>query len=409
MNSRCIVGLFACAVLATVTFATLTLTAQSTARSTVVHVTGRGATRYDAREDAIRQALQLAVRQLVLAQRVVQNEKLVLDKVASTMNGFVNRFTPTAESVAGGLVTLEADVEVAESRIENFIGAASGATAQLDTNSLGASIQAEQASRRARSEVAAGLLFGFPQQTLIASAPKVALDPTDPNMVRISSTIQFAPAFVRRLKDGMRALGAERESKHDSVAPFYSASIFRACFTDDFQNEAFQYDYLGECWVLKSVDSELFGNKDEPFLGNGQFWFEALVDKRSRIPQPEVPDMTGALKRYAIMQDLANPNLSLALTYKYSVLRMGLLPIAYSIGISTKAVTVMRKVPAASLLQSQAGSSLAIEPILIDSCLCPNDTYERKIFVPWRVFPRDAAPFPLNDSAFEQLLNRGMR
>ncbi len=420
MINRLTIRLCLCAALATATLASLTLTAQDAARSTVVHVTGRGATRYDARDDAIRQALQMAVQQLVLAQRVVQNEKLVLDKVASSMNGFVNRFTPTAESDQGGQFTLEADVEVAASRIENFVGTSAGATAQIDTNSLAASIQAERASRRARSEVAAGLLFGFPQQTLVASSPKVALDKANPDIVALSSTIQFAPAFVRRLKEGLQALGASRESAESlqSRVEGDGTPSFRVCVTaDPIQPDIALLNSFSasgapstgtatappECWLLRSIDPAVFGALSRGMNGEGIFWFEALVDNSSRIPQ-SVADVQKMRILDVLETNLVEPDWGFR--YVYAAFPLVRSCCDFSILISTKATTVTRRIPASALLKSHSAASLTIEPVLLD-CRCDRgDLDETRLFVPWIVFPRDATLFPLDDRAFDRLKRR---
>jgi hypothetical protein len=47
---------------------------------------------YEARQYAVRQALQQTVEQLVISQQVVRNDKLVMDRIISTMNGFVSLF-----------------------------------------------------------------------------------------------------------------------------------------------------------------------------------------------------------------------------------------------------------------------------------------------------------------------------
>jgi hypothetical protein len=59
-----------------------------------VFVTGSGPSIDDAKTDAIRQALQLTMRQLVIVDRVISGDTVVRDRVMSTMNGYIEQFTP---------------------------------------------------------------------------------------------------------------------------------------------------------------------------------------------------------------------------------------------------------------------------------------------------------------------------
>ena len=87
-------------------------------------VRGEGPTFYEV-QDARGRALSKAMTQLVVAQRVVAGDELVVDKVMSTMNGFVNSFKLLSVNESDSWVDIQAETEVSESRIENFIGVVS--------------------------------------------------------------------------------------------------------------------------------------------------------------------------------------------------------------------------------------------------------------------------------------------
>jgi hypothetical protein len=183
----------------------------SAASTTTIRVAGEGATIYEARQEAIRQALQIAVRQLVVAQRVVSNDKLVLDKVSSTMNGFVNRFTIVkAEKIRGNL-KIEAEVEVSDSRIENFVGGVSGSRTTVDTDNVLASIQNEKLLREARGQVALSLFGDFPGRAIKASPVKLSLAPDNPDDLIYQTELQWDPVFLKTLTGSLKAIGAKRK------------------------------------------------------------------------------------------------------------------------------------------------------------------------------------------------------
>jgi hypothetical protein len=177
-----------------------------------VRVTGRGATPYEARQDAIRQALQAAVKQLVVSQQVVQNDKLILDRISSTMNGFVNRFTTVGTTRDGKDFLIDAEVEVSTSRVRNYVGSVSGSRVRIDSESILAAVEQEKLARNAAGEVAAGLFRDFPMRVIESGPPRFSIDPADPDRVNFEVQMWIAPGFIRNLRRALRQLGASSVS-----------------------------------------------------------------------------------------------------------------------------------------------------------------------------------------------------
>ncbi len=233
--------------------------------SQIVTVTGRGATMYEARVDAIRQALQQTVKQLVLAHRVVQNDRVALDQIASTMNGYVSRFTPKSTTTVNGVVNVEADVEVSESRVENFLATTTGGQTQINTSNVLASVQREVLARRARSEVLVGLFASFPQGALEASPPTVTIDQRDPNRLNVTHRAWISPLYIRHLKEGLRSLGARRELQGSFQPPntvlvcFGGMSVRREVGgSRSLRNEMGMASRKYECWAVTGIDLSVF-------------------------------------------------------------------------------------------------------------------------------------------------------
>lgn len=86
-----------------------------------VEVEATGASLEDARRNAVRAALQETMDQLVLAERAVEDGRLVKDRLLSTVNGFIREFE-ILETVEGELeYRVRARVGVSNADIENYV------------------------------------------------------------------------------------------------------------------------------------------------------------------------------------------------------------------------------------------------------------------------------------------------
>jgi hypothetical protein len=147
--------------------------AQGQTANVSVEVTGAGSSYDEAKSDAIRAALQSCVKQLVVADRVVNNESVVLDRVLSTMNGFVEKYEEKSVRKDDQGVTVQAEITISASRIENFVGFTTGPQGQIngggmfaEANRRTAQTQAEDLQSEARGEIFDRLYRGFPTEAL---------------------------------------------------------------------------------------------------------------------------------------------------------------------------------------------------------------------------------------------------
>ncbi len=88
---------------------------------------------------------------LVIADRVVSDDKVLRDTVMSTMNGFVDKCEVIRTFKDGGDIAVEADITVSNSRIQNFLGTSIGGAGPVRGSDLAASLQGELATRAARA------------------------------------------------------------------------------------------------------------------------------------------------------------------------------------------------------------------------------------------------------------------
>jgi hypothetical protein len=185
--------------------------AQQPAKSDTARVTGRGATRWDARADAIRQALQQKVAQLVIADRAVSFDSVLKDDVISTVNGFVEGFEILAERSSGESIELDALVVVSEGGMERFFARKGNTTpGKVDGDGILASIQAIQAFEASRAEILNRLLNGFPTEAVDLVIENVLPDAEKRYRILVFGRARIADGFVRQLKSGFDALAQDR-------------------------------------------------------------------------------------------------------------------------------------------------------------------------------------------------------
>jgi hypothetical protein len=182
-----------------------------------VTVSGSGATVDDAKSDAIRHALQQALRQLMVVDRVIDGDEIIRDRIMSTINGYIDAFRiKRIERAASGFV-VEAEITVSPSRIENFIGLPIGGNGPIE----GAKLLAEQdrraaqtlaakAQQNARGEILDRLFRGFPADDLALRVTEVTLPAEDSRILKIRFRYEYKPTFVNALTGTVEALAVHR-------------------------------------------------------------------------------------------------------------------------------------------------------------------------------------------------------
>lgn len=247
-----------------------TLPARAASDLTVT-VTGTGASVDEARTDAVRQALQQTIRQLVVVDRVVSNDRLLRDDVMSTMNGYVERFRQTKLDKTATGFSVEAEITVSASRIENFIGIPAGGAAPLEGASLLAESGRQVAQRKARGEIFDRLFRDFPSETSDVKVLAIAPSTLDPNSLVVSFSHALKPTFLAALTGTLHALSshecreidrADRRFAGMSFQQLAAASVddrwcmqrFDAKATDTHDTACIEFAASIRCYALEQGD-----------------------------------------------------------------------------------------------------------------------------------------------------------
>jgi hypothetical protein len=175
-----------------------------------VSVVGHGATMSAAREDAIRQAMQETMRQLIVVDRAVNGDKVTRDKVLSTMNGYVEAFEQTDVKQTDTGVDLAANVTVSPTRIENYLGATGSSGGSIAGQSIVADQAREEAARQARAEIFAHLLQGFPSDSMRFTVDRIGANPQDTMSFVVQGTLELTPEYFKAVSSGIVAMSTQQ-------------------------------------------------------------------------------------------------------------------------------------------------------------------------------------------------------
>lgn len=193
-----------------------------------VEVHGEGASHWEARADCIRQALQQTMKQLVIADRRVEDDRLLKDSVLSTMNGYIDSFEILSESRQNGVVTITARVGVSATRIENFLAGNKLGTVNVDGAALTADFQRNRLARQARTEILARLFAGFPSSAFDVKVKHIEPG-TQQDIAIVQVEVRASKEYIRSLKNGLEVL---RKS-----GPSDDRQAWKVCFRDASQVE----------------------------------------------------------------------------------------------------------------------------------------------------------------------------
>lgn len=239
-------------------------------------VTGEGTSYWDARQDCVRQALQQSLSQLVIVDRRIEDDKVIRDSIASTMNGFVDSFRVLSQSKLNNRVRITADVRVSESGITNFVLSGGKGTAQVDSSTLLGELARDDLARRSRSDILKRLLDGFPLHAFDAKITKVSLDPSSRGAVLATVQMSVSKGFVKALKAGLKTIS--RPGGDDGHTPD-SLSLCLDSRIDDSQ----QWVGEGDC---RTASVDFAGLNQQRITGDGQVYF--LVWFSGSIPSPMI-------------------------------------------------------------------------------------------------------------------------
>ena len=172
----------------------------------VVEVTGVGGTLSEARMDAIRLALQRTMQQLIVVDRVIKNDQIVVDKIMSTLNGYVEDFKEIEVQHQANTVSIKAEVTVSPTRIENFAKAIGGSVNEIQGGNILGEAQREIEARAVRGQIFGHLFRGFPNDAIDLNVTNARPAQDNPQLLELTLSVKSNERWIRQLRAGLEFL-----------------------------------------------------------------------------------------------------------------------------------------------------------------------------------------------------------
>ena len=201
-----------------------------------VQVTGMGETRTEALEDATRQAVQLALEQLVVTDRKIVNDELVRDETISTLNGFIKKRKILATRKVDGQVEVDAQITVSRKQITNYIGehSADQSGSNIDGNSLGSEIERQRSAAKSSNALIQRLMRGFPLNATDVRIKSVKVSREHRDFLEVVVQLKFKKDFLEALAETAKAMsvGGLRVSRGGYFNPLGNGAIVNSWNND---------------------------------------------------------------------------------------------------------------------------------------------------------------------------------
>jgi|GEM_PF-3742637 len=184
---------------------------QSAPEERTVEVMASGATLSQARDEAVRTALQATVSQLVISDRLVENSKVVRDDVFATQNGFVTSFEILEQSRSEfGEYELVARVSVSEDTIVNYVAYQEGRDSSVDGQSLFAAVRRSAGQRHVVAQMFRRFASGYPWDVVSLELDEIKPVVGHNGLVVASVTAVSDPGYFEAMEQFMERIARAR-------------------------------------------------------------------------------------------------------------------------------------------------------------------------------------------------------
>ena len=178
-----------------------------------VAVTGLAPTYEEARNQAIRNALQLALKQLVVVDRKIVDDKIVRDRILSTINGYIEAYHELEVRQDSGMILVKAEITVSPTRIEHFVGSAVGSDGEISGGEIKEELRRAEIEMQhrenqvlARREIFSRIFGDFPTSAMKVSLEKLEISPRNSDSLRLSLKQEVIPSFIAMMRGTLEAL-----------------------------------------------------------------------------------------------------------------------------------------------------------------------------------------------------------
>ena len=174
-----------------------------------VEVRAEGPDFASARNEAVRQAVQKVLPQVVTADRRIQNDRIVLDEVQSSLNGHVRHIEVLDSGPSPNGVWVRLAVTVGPQAVGNYLNPTAPQAARFSGQALSGEQAREAQAREFREQHVRHLLQGFPAQALQVAVQSIRPADRAPGGLQLQVAYQLQPAFLQRLQQGLQDIACD--------------------------------------------------------------------------------------------------------------------------------------------------------------------------------------------------------
>lgn len=180
-----------------------------------VEITAEGQDFESAKNEALRQAVQQVLPQLVIADRRIDKDQVTLDKVQSSLNGHVQNLTilNASRSATGMRVTIAADVS--RTPLHNFVLPGNSPLPRIAGQAIVAEQHLEAQARPFREDYVRHLLQGFPARHIQVRVDAITPTHDGSHALVMRVSYQLNAAFLHELRKGLREIACKFQTPGD--------------------------------------------------------------------------------------------------------------------------------------------------------------------------------------------------
>jgi hypothetical protein len=138
---------------------------------------------------------------------LVKDDKVVTDKIYSTLNGYIENFKELEVRQDTDSVSIKAVVTVSPTRIINFAKVIGGATTEISGGSILGEAQREIEARAIRTEMFGRLFRGVPNDAFDLKITNVHAANDNPQLLELTVNISLNTEWFRQFRAGLEAIG----------------------------------------------------------------------------------------------------------------------------------------------------------------------------------------------------------
>lgn len=188
------------------------------AQDVVLIQEGRGASLTEARQDAIRQALQKVVPQIVVSDRRIEGDEVVYDRLMSSLEGHVKGIEQLQARQDGAEVVARYKMVISTEEIENFVKLTVGSRAHVDGALMADAMTTELEARAFKGRYLTRLFRGYPGTAVEAGVASIRPGVQDPNVLHLVVRYQLSPAWLKAVMAGARNVACTADQR-EACAP----------------------------------------------------------------------------------------------------------------------------------------------------------------------------------------------